>query len=51
MPQEAEPRIIVINGFGDLMPETFTGDNAEIDVEEFNVYCHGGYIALKMFMI
>ncbi len=35
MPGEPEPQIIVINGFGDLMSETFTGDNAEINVEEF----------------
>ncbi len=35
MPGEPEPGIIVINGFSDLMPETFTGDNTEIDVEEF----------------
>ncbi len=35
MPDEVEPCIIVVNGFRDLMPETFTGDNADIDVEEF----------------
>ncbi len=35
MPHEAEPCIIVISGVGDLMPDTFTGDTADIDVEEF----------------
>ncbi len=35
MTVEREPWIIVINGFADLMPETFTGDNADIDIEKF----------------
>ncbi len=35
MSGKPEPRMIVINGFCDLIPETFTGDNAEKDVEEF----------------
>ncbi len=35
MSHESESWIIVINGFSDLMSETFTGDNADIDVEEF----------------
>ncbi len=33
MPHEPGPRIIVINGFGNLMSENVAGDNAEIDVE------------------
>ncbi len=35
MPGEVEPQIIVINGFGDLMSDVFTGDNAEIEIEGF----------------
>ncbi len=35
MSGKPEPRMIVINGFCDLIPETFTGDNAEKDVKEF----------------
>ncbi len=34
MPVEAEQRIIVINGFINLMSDVFTEDNAEIEIEE-----------------
>ncbi len=29
------PDSLVINGFADLMPKTFTGDNADIDIEKY----------------
>ncbi len=50
MPQEAEPPIIVINGFVGLMPDTFTGDNAEINVEEsFNRFIQWKQLQAEIF--
>ncbi len=42
MPVEGELWIIIINGFDDLMPHVFTGDNVEIEIEEFLINLFNG---------
>ncbi len=38
-PRAADPqqqvRVVVVNGFPDLLPEAYSGDNYDVDIEEF----------------
>ncbi len=51
MPVEAEPQIIIINGFRYLMRDVFTGDNAEIEIKDFLINLYNGNNCMQKYFI